>query len=286
LIGEEEKDMSEDEQINLNGTAESLLVTLYMRALESQRQDALLKDERAVDLAKKIGEGGLYDFTRMRLLHLTEMNKLVIILRNRKFDRSTRNFLERHPNAVVVHIGCGFDTRFERVDNGQVEWFDLDFPDIIELRRKLIGDEGERYHLLGCSALDEAWIKRVGVHHAHPFLFLAEGVSMHLREEQNKWLVRTLFEHFPGAEYIFDAYSPVHKMVSNLQTARFGFKTYWGVWHGRELEKWAEGIRLLDEWGYMDEPEPRLAPYLWIRPFELLFRPLRVYHFQLGVTKG
>jgi O-methyltransferase involved in polyketide biosynthesis len=278
--------MLETEQINLSGTAESLLVTLYVRAMESQRPDALLKDDRAVELVKKIGEDGLYDFTRMKLLHLTEMNKLALILRNRKYDRSTRTFLEHHPDAVVVHIGCGFDTRFERVDNGQLEWFDLDFQDIIELRRKLIGGERERYHLLGCSVLDRAWTENVGAYQPRPFLFVAEGVSMHLKEEQNKWLVRTLFENFPGAEYIFDAYSPVHKIVSNLQTARFGFTTYWGMWDGRKLEKWAEGIRLLGEWGFMDDPEPRLSPIFWMRPFENLFKPLRIYHYQLGVKPG
>jgi O-methyltransferase involved in polyketide biosynthesis len=56
-----------------------------------------------------------------------------------EFDRRTQAFLARVPAAVVVHIGCGLDTRFERVDNGQVEWYGLDLPEVIELRRQLIG---------------------------------------------------------------------------------------------------------------------------------------------------
>jgi len=64
----------------------------------------------------------------------------VPLLRNREFDRYAQDFLRCHPEAVVVHIGCGLDSRFERVDNGQVEWYDLDLPHVIELRRKLIGD--------------------------------------------------------------------------------------------------------------------------------------------------
>jgi O-methyltransferase involved in polyketide biosynthesis len=206
----------------------------------------------------------------------------VIILRNRKFDHYTRDFLDRHPQAAVVHIGCGLDSRFERVDNGQVEWYDLDLPDVIELRRKLIGDEGERYHLLGYSVLENAWLKAVSAHHQCPFLFVAEGVSMYLKEAQIKSLVRMLNDQFPGAELIFDAYSPIHNIVSNLQSARFGFRTYWGIWHGQKLESWADGIHLLDEWGYLDDPEPRLAKIRWLRPFEALFRTLRIYHFQLG----
>jgi O-methyltransferase involved in polyketide biosynthesis len=284
--------MAEPLSPSLSSVSESLLVTLYLRAIESQRPDALINDERAVALVKQISVDGRYDFNRIKLLNLSEANKVVIILRNRKFDYYTRDFLERHPNAVVVHIGCGLDTRFERVDNGLVEWFDLDFPHIIELRRKLIRDEGERYHLLGCSVLEDAWMEVVSLQYQRPFLFVAEGVLMYLTEAQNKSLVRLLLTRFPCAELIFDAYSPIHKIVSNLQTAKFGFRTQWGIWHGQELERWVNtsrasaGIRLLDEWGYFDDPEPRLAKILWLRLFEKLFRTLRIYHFQLGKAAG
>lgn len=274
--------MSETLEQELSGVSETLLITLYLRAMESCRPDALIKDEKAKALVKMISDDGLYDFSRFSLLHLSEANKLVIILRSREFDRYARDFLARRPEAVVVHIGCGFDTRFERVDNGQVEWYDLDLPHVIELRRQVIGGEGERYHLLACSALEPAWLDAVSPHRKRPFLFLAEGVFMHLEESQVKSLVRMLHENFPGAELVIDSYSPIHVLRSNLQTARFGFRTHWGIWRGQELEKWAKGIRLLDEWGFLEEPEPRLAPIRWLRPIESLARTLRIYHFQLG----
>jgi O-methyltransferase involved in polyketide biosynthesis len=272
----------------LRGVSETLLVTLYLRAIESQRPDALIKDKKAVALVKQLRDEGQYDFSRIRLLHLNEANKLVTILRSREFDRYTRDFLMRHPNALVVHIGCGFDTRFDRVDNGQVVWYDLDLPDIIELRRQLIGDEEERYHLLGYSVLDSTWLEVVSEYRQRPFLFLAEGLTMHLKETQNKALVRMLYDHFPGAELIFDAYSPIHNIVSNLQSARFGFRTHWGLWHGQEIESWGNvspsgaDIRLLDEWGFLVRTESRLTRLRWLRPIESLFRTLRIYHFKLG----
>ena len=278
--------MSGNTGLKLSGVTETLLITLYLRAMESQRPDALIKDEKAVKLVKQMSDDGLYDFSRIKLLHLNEANKLVIILRNRQFDRVTLDFLKRYPAAFVVHIGCGLDTRFERVDNGQVEWYDLDLPDVIKLRRKLFGDEGARHHPLGCSVLDDAWLDAVSAHHQRPFLFVAEGVSMHLEEAQNKSLVRTLYEHFPGAELVFDAYSPLHNWVSNIQSARFGFRTHWGIWSGKEIERWGDGIHLLDEWGYLDSPEQRSAHLRWLRPIESLIRTLRIYHFQLGKAAG
>lgn len=275
---------------SLSGVAETLLITLYIRAMESQRPDALTMDEKAVALVKKISDDGLYDFNRMRFLHLSEANKLVIILRNREFDRCARDFLRRHPEAAVVHIGCGLDTRFERVDNGQVEWYDLDLPDVIELRRKLIGDERERYHLIGCSVLDKTWLETVAAHGQPPFLFLAEGVFMYFEEAQVKSLVLRLRDRFPGAELVFDAYSPIHVLRHNLQTAtsKINMRVTWGIWHGREIENWGAaslpgaGIHLLGEWGFFDDPTPRLAHIRWARLIEALARTFRIYHFRLG----
>src|SRR5512136_389343 len=182
--------MSENNNQGLSGVAETLLMTLYIRAMESQRPDALIKDEKAVALVTSMS----YDFDRIRQVKMDEDDKVGVILRNLEFDRQARDFLTRHPEAVVVHIGCGLDSRFDRVAerNSQIEWYDLDLPDVIELRRKLIGDEGGRYHLLGCSVLEPAWLEAVRVHRGRPFLFLAEGVFMYFTEAQVQSLVLTL----------------------------------------------------------------------------------------------
>jgi O-methyltransferase involved in polyketide biosynthesis len=274
--------MSETKSLPLSGVKETMLITLYLRAMESHRPDALLHDEKAVALVERLP----YDFERIQLLHLNEANKIVIILRSRQFDRIADDFLRRHPDAVVVHIGCGLDLRFERIDNGQVEWYDLDLPEVIELRREILGGKKERYHLLGCSVLEQTWIETVSAYQPRPFLFLAEGVFMYLHEAQVKSLVHMLRQQFSGAELVFDIYSPFHRIVSNLQTRHFGFgiQAHWGIWHGQELESWVSGIRLLDEWCYQDEPEPRVADLRWLRPVETLFRTLRIYHFRLGET--
>ncbi len=129
--------MSETESTILGGVPETLFIMLYVRAMDSQRPDALLKDEKAVELVARLS----YDFDRIRRLSMSKVQKVMLLLRNREFDRYARDFLTSRPEAVVVHIGCGLDLRFERVDNGRVQWYDLDFPGVIELRRKFVGDE-------------------------------------------------------------------------------------------------------------------------------------------------
>jgi len=278
--------MSETTNQDLSGVAETLLIILYLRAMESQRPDALIKDEKAVELVTHMS----YDFDRIRQIPLSEGNKVVAVLRDREIDRYARDFLSRHPEAVVVHIGCGLDSRFERVAerNSQVEWYDLDLPDVIELHRKFIGDERDRYHLLGCSVFDSAWMDTVSAHRQRPFLFLAEGVFHLFEEVQVKSLVLTLRDHFPGAELVFDGFSPLLVWVGNLQISRskLSARAHFGLWHGQEIEGWGDGIRLLGEWGYLDPHEPRLASIRWIRPIEALLRTIRIYHFRLGKAAG
>ena len=144
--------MSEKTEPNLNDVAETLLITLNTRAIESQRPDAMIKDDKAVAIVAQ----GDFDHSRLRLQGNDEVS---LILRMREFDRQAREFLTRNPDGVVVHIGCGLDTRFERVDNGRVEWFDLDLPQVIALRRNLIGGEMERYRLLSGSVFESAWLE-------------------------------------------------------------------------------------------------------------------------------
>jgi O-methyltransferase involved in polyketide biosynthesis len=252
--------------------------------MESQRPDAMMKDEKATALVTRMS----YDFDRIRQIPINEFQKVMRIMLTREMDRYARDFLSRHPEAVVVHIGCGLDSRFERVDSGQVEWFDLDLPGVIDLRRRFIGDERERYHLLGGSVLDDAWLEAVKVHSQRPFLFLAETVFVYFMEAQVKSLVLRLRDHFPGAELVFDGWTPFLVRVGNrhfsLSSSKFAGLLRWGLQRGQELEGWGDGIHLLGEWGFFDQPEPRLAPIRRLRHIKSLTH--RIYHFRLGNASG
>jgi O-methyltransferase involved in polyketide biosynthesis len=82
----------------------------------------------------------------------------------------------------VVEIGTGLNTRFERVDSGQVHWIDLDLPDTIELRGKFFADTARRRMVAG-SVLDERWLDNVA-QFPGPYFFVAEGVLVYLPEDQ------------------------------------------------------------------------------------------------------
>lgn len=274
--------MSEKADQSLSGVPETLLIPLYNRAMESQRPDAIIRDEKAVELVTQMG----LDFSGVRQVRMTRMLGVMRIIFAREFDRYARDFLARHPDAVVVHIGCGLDTRFERVAerDGRAEWYDLDVPDVIDLRRKLIGGEAGRYHLLGCSVLDDAWMGAVKPHASRSILFLAETVFLYFMEAQVKSLVLTLRDHFPGAELVFDGWKPFEIWIGNryLSNSPFAGLMRWGLWSGRQIEGWGDGICLLDEWGFFNRPEPRMNSFRWMAPIFRLFKPMRIFHFRLG----
>ncbi len=276
--------MSETKPATLSNISATYLAPLYWKAIESQRPDAMIKDEKAVALVTQLS----IDFSRVKRIPMNELLKAMRIIFTREMDRYARDFIRRHPAGVVVHIGCGLDSRFERVDNGQVEWYDLDLPDVIALRRKFIGDERERYRLLACSVLEDAWLEVVKIHSQRPFLFLAETVFVYFSEAQVKSLVLRLRDHFSGAELVFDGWRPFEVWLGNryLSNSLYAGLMRWGFWRGQKIEGWGDGIRLLDEWGFFDQPEPRLNPYRWMAPLFRLFKPMRIFRFQLGEALG
>ena len=104
-----------------------MLGTLYGRALESRSADPILRDAHAERVVGLID----YDFRR---LGVNRNVVLSIALRARQFDTWTSAFLTHHADAVVLHLGCGLDSRIYRVDPPPtVDWFDVDYPDVIDL---------------------------------------------------------------------------------------------------------------------------------------------------------
>jgi O-methyltransferase involved in polyketide biosynthesis len=263
---------------SLKGVSKTLLITLYVRARESQRPDAMIRDEQAVAMVNKIDA----DFSPLRMHRHDE---IATILRMKKFDSHVRNFLARNSDGVAVHIGCGLDTRFERVDNGRVEWFDLDLPEVMALRQQLIPGRNCRVHPLAASVLEDAWMDEVSLLSPRPLLFIAEGVLPYFEEGQVKSLFLKLRDHFPGCELVCDAHTPYVIRMDNFQLAlsAVSARLHWGLKHGKDVEGWGDGLQLLDEWFYFDDPEPRMHPYRWMKSIPILGKSTGIFHYRLGI---
>jgi O-methyltransferase involved in polyketide biosynthesis len=256
--------------------AETLLLPLYARAVESRHPNPILRDLRAQQLVEQID----YDFSR----HELKGHDLVTtVMRARQFDRYVQGFLSRHPDAVVVNIGCGLDTRFERLDNQQLSWYNLDLPEVIAFRQQLI-PEMERCATLPCSVFDEDWVESIRLRPGQGIFFNAEAVFPYFPEQQVKQVFIRLADKFPGCELVCDGMTPamIRMLNLNLIVMKMDARLHWGLKSGRQPETWRSDIHLLDEWFYFDQPEPRLGSSQVMRHFRFFARGVGIFHYQLG----
>ena len=260
--------------LELTGVAQTLLVPLACRAIESARPDANLHDPRAEAVFHALGGGPHF------LLGMSGHDLFAAVMRVRQFDAFTRDFLARHPGGLVVDLGCGLDTRFDRLDDGHLTWLGVDLPEVISLRRQWLPD-GARCRTLASSVFDLAWLADADA--GRRVIFLAEGVFPYFSAADVKPLLTALADRYPGAELVFDALSPSMAWVHNRTSSvlkESGTRIRWDVKAPMDLEGW--GLRLLDCWGYFDRPEPRLGLAGLIRFIPPLARATYILRYRLG----
>jgi len=243
--------MATREPVRLGTVPETLLVPLYARAVESRRKRPILEDPKASAMVESID----WDFARFgqrwRVLGCT--------LRGAMFDECVKKFLRSHAEGTVVEIGSGLNTRFERLDNGCVRWFDLDLPEVAALRRKFFADS-ERRTTLAASVLETGWMAAVR-RSPGPYLFVAETVFAYLAEREVKAALAQLAENFPSATLLFDTLSRRAVDGGNRDHARrkLDARFAWGCEDAREIEDWNIGLRLVESLTIADVPAPLRA---------------------------
>ena len=269
--------MNDKTKIALNPEQETLLIPLYAKG---QPGNPLFFDPKAAEILSQVD----YDFTR---LHVPYKTVILVCQRAKKLDAVTHEFLAKHPRAVVLHLGCGLDSRFWRVDNGEVEWYDLDMQPVIELRQRFFPAH-ERYHLIPSSVTDLEWMSQVEAD-GRPVLAVAEGLLMYLGEADVKNLLLRLRETFPGCRLIADVFSrqTARSAAQHPSLKRTGASIGWGVDDPAEVEAWAPGIRLIEEWFFTQDsdldhlsPGYRLA-YKIAGAFKMVQRAHRIVYYQL-----
>jgi O-methyltransferase involved in polyketide biosynthesis len=185
------------QEARLGAVEETLYIPLIARARETRKKQAVLRDPKAVEMVASI------DFDAAKYGGVTGGSSTAV--RTAIFDFLVRQFLAQAGAAgTVVELGTGLNTRFERVDNGTVNWIDLDLPDAIELRQRFFADTGRR-RMLAASVADEGWLEPVAQSQG-PYLFVAEGVLLYLPEDQVEQTLVRIAGRFPGAFFVLDTY--------------------------------------------------------------------------------
>ena len=220
--------------------SETLLIPLWAKAVEQERDERLLTDREAPRMLAQID----YDFSKFQKVVMSQVG---CCGRARIFDNEAQKFIAAHPDAVVVQLGAGLDARYERLGRPAVTaWYDLDLPEVITLRRQLLPESTNHYFAI--SLFDEIWMKTVAAH-GKPVLLLCEGVLMYFDTDTVKDWLATLARHLPQATLVFDIVPPVlvgkakrHDALGKMGKDVPEFK--WSLKDNRELEQWLPGLKL------------------------------------------
>jgi O-methyltransferase involved in polyketide biosynthesis len=227
-------------KIELDEVQKTLLMPVWARAMESQKKKPVVTDPSALEIMNGID----HDFQKMSE-NLSEISQISWIARCKRFDMVIRRFITRHPDACIVNMGCGLDTTYERINDPRVQWYDLDLPEVIELRKKFIHESGHRKFISG-SFLETSWFKRIPKKNV---LFISTGVFVYFAEEEIRRFLIQVADHFPGSELFFDVTSPKGVQIANEVILKSGLNSNsffkWGLIDKSIIPSWDNRITLI-----------------------------------------
>lgn len=265
------------EKVDIQGVPETMLQTLFARAAHSRKPQHKFYDEKAIEIVERLD----YDFSKAERDPAMSSG---VVARTILLDRMVGAFLRQNPEAAVVNIACGLDTRFYRLDNGQVRWYNLDLPEVIDVRRRFLEERG-RVSVIACSAMDESWAAQIE-EAREKTLVVIEGLSMYLSEADVRKILSIICGRFENAEIIMEIMNPFvmrHMKEKSIEASKARFT--WGLSSGKELEKlapeltWIEDVSLVEG---MKELYPVYKVLGGIRPIRELSNKLAVLEKQAG----
>ncbi len=241
-------------KIKKGSVMETLLIPLYGKMKAVELYPDLFKDKDCVELLKKID----YDFEEFGKI---KMNIGAIMAGTRQYDlvNASKDYLKTHENAVVVNLGCGLDTIFSQISNGKAKAYNIDFPEVIELRNELLGNREFETNIIS-DITDKNWFDKIEFSKDEGAVFFASGVLYYIKKAEIKNLIINMAEAFPGGKVVFDATNSkgLKKMLKTwLKPTEMGeVDLYFSLEDEKEILKWSDKIDKVVKKGYMTGYRP------------------------------
>ncbi len=252
-------------KIEKNTVQETLIIPLFARKVCSELYPNLYRDETSIRLIDEID----YDFSEAERKSRSLMQRfgaLEVAVRQSDLAWEVRDYLKSHPTAAVVNLGCGLDGTGRACDNGSCKIYNLDFPDVIAVRNKLL-PAGEREENIPCNLNDTAWFSQIDA--SGGAVFFASGVFYYFLTEQVKALVQSMAGAFPGGVLVFDAANRTAvKMIAKtwLKSAKIkDVGAYFAVSNApKEIGAWDSRLQVTSRGymlGYNDLRDPSVSGF-------------------------
>ena len=252
-------------KIEKNTVQETLVIPLYGRKMCSELYPNLYRDETVIRLMKEID----YDFSVLEKKSGSLMQRfgfLEAAMRQNDLAFEVRDYLQDHPKAAVVNLGCGLDSTGRACDNGGCKIYNLDFPDVIAVRNELL-PAGEREENVPCDLNNTEWFTKIDA--SNGAIFFASGVFYYFLTEQVKALVQSMANAFPGGVLVFDAANRTAvKMIAKtwLKSAKIkDVGAYFAVSDApQEISAWDSRLQVTSRGymlGYTDLKDPSVSGF-------------------------
>ena len=237
--------------IERNTIQETLVIPLLARKKCTQLFPTLYKDEKAEELINKLD----YDFAALENNSsgfVKKFGSLEIAMRQLDMASEIKDYLKGHPHASVINMGCGLDQTAESCDNGKCKIYNIDLPDVIEVRNELIPPES-RVKNIGIDFKDTTWFSEI--ENFNGSVFFASGVFYYLREDDVHNLVNKMAEYFKGGKLVVDTCNKTGlKMMLKTVVKSAGIDNVSGYFHVNTMDKdvtpWLKNARASKK-GYM-----------------------------------
>ena len=208
----------------LDGIPGTSLWGLKARAEESLKPEGLFVDPLASEWLER-----LEPFTSDSITQwYNPLLQKAIALRTDIFDRTVERFLTLHEVPVVVELGAGFSTRFSRL-KPTVQWYELDIPEIMELRLSLKEADDPLHWFLADSIFAEEWTDNLSAYPPEKVLFLAEGLLMYFPRPRVEQFFIMLKRCFGGATIAFDIMGSWNLKAAQQPGEDVNAPVYWGL---------------------------------------------------------
>ena len=233
--------MNKKIKVQLGDIQRTLFMPVWARAVETQKNNPILIDKTAVKIIDSVD----FDFSPM-FQNVPVISQIAWIARCKRFDLIVRDFIQRHPNGTIVNIGCGLDTSYERIIDKSILWYDLDLPDVIELKNKFLNESDNR-KFISSSFLDTRWFDDINI--KDKVLFISTGVFVYFEESVIKDFIIKIADKFDDSELFFDVTSPKGVEIANQVIQKSGLDSRsffkWGLTDKAIIQSWDNRINLI-----------------------------------------
>ena len=261
---------------------ETLLITLYARSKESLRSSPIINDQYANQIINQID----YDFS---IFDRDWATSLGVVVRTKIIDELVLDFIIMNPNATIINLGAGMCTRFFRVDNGSIHWYDLDLPEVTTFKIQFFS-ENDRYHFIPKSVFDLSWFEDILIKEKiesfknRPVLIIAEGLFYYFKGEEVKKVFDEFLNQLTTAEIILEVAHPLMIKLADIYSSIkiSGSKFHWGVGNKKYFSHWNPRFELINEYSIYKRYKKRWKLYAGLNIIPIMSRLLRVAHLRLN----